>query len=440
MPQSPARITPLVPLDGSLPDDFIDYEGNGPNARPADTLVSSIIALKKLGLDCSYNIFRNEYLISGSMLTLNETGELSDLAVLALRQLVRMNFMFEPSARNMQDAVQRCCAMRTFHPVKDYLNSLPSWDGFPRVDTLLPDYFNAKDTPFNRAVSRIVMMASVRRIKTPGTKFDYMTVLQSEEGFYKSTAIEALYGRENFTDQSTIGLNAKEVEETTRGMWAVENSELSGLGKAEWNKLKAMLSRTNDRVRHVWGRNPVNGPRTVIQWGTSNDETYLRALSGENRRFFAVDVLKHIDIPKLIGDRDDIWAEAVELEATGESISLPEKFWADARAERTARTEQDPWEDLLHDVAERGAREGRSAEKAGSRSPCFEVTEPGEERVSSSYIFEVLGFSDKERSTVHSGRIARVMKKLGWVGPVDLRIGGKHAKGYKRAAPWADMM
>jgi hypothetical protein len=440
MPQSLARTAPLVPLGSALPDDFADIIGNGPNARPADTLFNSLIAIKKLGLDCSYNIFRNEYLISGRLLTLNEVGELSDNAVLGLRQLIRQNFLFEPSARNMQDAVTRSCTMRTFHPIKNYLNGLPSWDGFPRVDTLLPEYFNAPDTPFNRAVSRIVMMASVRRIKTPGTKFDYITVLQSEEGYNKSSAIAALYGADNFSDHSTIGLSAREVEETLRGLWAQENPELSGISKADWNKLKAHLSRTNDRTRRVFERNPVNAQRTVIQWGTSNDETYLRSLSGENRRFFSVDVLTHIDIPKLISDRDDIWAEAVELEATGESVALPEKFWGDARAARVARTEQDPWEDLLSNVSERGAREARAAEKAGNRSPCYEVTGDGIERISNGYLFEVLGFSDKERNPMHGGRIARVMKKQGWAGPINGRIGGKTTRGYTRPAPWSDLM
>jgi hypothetical protein len=437
MPQSPARL-PLVPLD--LPTEFRDFAGKDKDAPPADTLHSSLVALRKLGIDCRYNIFRDEYLIGGDALALNDVGELSDNAVLALRHIVGENFGFEPSGRMMQDAVQRACTMRSFHPIKDYLAGLPRWDGFPRVDTLLPDYFNAPDTPFNRAVSRIVMMASVRRIKTPGTKFDYMTVLQSEEGYNKSSAISALYGADNFTDQSTIGLNAKEVEETLRGRWAQESPELSGIGKADWNRLKASLSRGNDRVRRAYGRNPINALRTAMQWGTTNDDAYLRALSGMNRRFFSIDVLKLIDVAKIISDRDDIWAEAVELEATGESVMLPEKFWADARAERDKRTELDPWEDTLADVSERGAREARAAEREGRRSPCFEVTDDGEERISSGYLFDVIGFGEKERNTMHGARIARVMKKQGWAGPAPLRVGGKTVKGYTRRAAWADLL
>jgi Virulence-associated protein E len=440
MPKSPALITPLVPLDNALPDDFADMVGNGPSARPADTLFNSIIALKKLELDCSYNIFRNEYLVSGRLLSVNDVGELSDLTCIALRQLIRVNFMFEPSKANIQDAVQRFCAMRTFHPIKDYLNSVPRWDGIPRVDTLLPEYFNAPDTPFNRAVSRIVMMASVRRILKPGTKFDYMTVLQSPEGFNKSSAIAALYGADYFTDQSTIGLNARDTEEVLRGHWAQENAELSGIGKVEWGKLKANLSRTNDRTRRVYERNPINAQRTCIQWATSNDDAYLRALTGENRRFFSVDVLKSIDLAKIISDRDDLWAEAVELEATGESVMLAEAFWADARVEREKRTEHDPWEGALRNVSKRGAHEARTgAAKTGQRSPCYEVSADNEERISNGFLFHVLGFEEKEQTPALGTRVAGVMKKLGWEYRNSIRIGGETTRGYKRAL-FADLM
>jgi hypothetical protein len=440
MSNSPAKMNaPLVPLSPELPNEFQDFTGSGPRAVPADTLLNSLIALKKLGIDCSYNIFRNEYLISGKLLNLDVVSELSDGLVLALRPFVRLNFSFEPSQRMMQDAVMRLCQMRTFHPVKDYLNSLPRWDGIERAGRLLPDYFNAPDTPFNRAVSRIVMMASVRRIFKPGTKFDYMTVLQSEEGYNKSSAISALYGADYFTDNSTIGLSTKEVEETLRGQWAQENAELSGISKADWNKLKAMLSRTNDRTRRVYERNPINAQRTAIQWGTSNSDAYLRALSGMNRRFFSIDVLSLIDVARIIGDRDELWAEAVELEATGDSVMLPQEFWADANIEREKRTETDPWEDILADVDKRAKLSARLAAKRGEPVP-YEETATSEQRIASSYLLNVIGIMWKDWQPYHSTRIGAVMRKHGWAGPKPLRIAGSTVKGYARTAPWADLI
>ena len=47
----------------------------------------------------------------------------------------------------------------------------------PRLDTWLTTYAGAEDTPLNRAVGRLMLIAAVRRIRTPGVKFDEMVVL-----------------------------------------------------------------------------------------------------------------------------------------------------------------------------------------------------------------------------------------------------------------------
>jgi predicted P-loop ATPase len=50
-----------------------------------------------------------------------------------------------------------CIARRNrFHSVQDYLSSL-AWDQEPRIERWLIDYAGAPDTPYVRAVSRIVV-------------------------------------------------------------------------------------------------------------------------------------------------------------------------------------------------------------------------------------------------------------------------------------------
>jgi predicted P-loop ATPase len=43
----------------------------------------------------------------------------------------------------------------------------------------------------------------------------------------------------------------------------------------------------------------------MVLWGTTNDAEYLRALSGDNRRFLPVSVGR-IDLAALISDRDQL--------------------------------------------------------------------------------------------------------------------------------------
>jgi ssDNA-binding Zn-finger/Zn-ribbon topoisomerase 1 len=63
------------------------------------------------------------------------------------------------SPTKTKDAVLAVAAERAYHPVKEYLDSLPKWDGISRVDNLLIDYFGATDNSYTKAVIRKTMVA-----------------------------------------------------------------------------------------------------------------------------------------------------------------------------------------------------------------------------------------------------------------------------------------
>jgi hypothetical protein len=85
---------------------------------------------------------------------------------------------------------------RRFHPIRDFLDSLPTWDLVPRVERLLVDYLGASDTPYTRAVTRKTMAATVARIYKPGIKFDYTLVMDGPQGLGKSTLFHIRAGDE----------------------------------------------------------------------------------------------------------------------------------------------------------------------------------------------------------------------------------------------------
>jgi predicted P-loop ATPase len=60
-------------------------------------------------------------------------------------------------------AVQTAAKHNTFHPVRTRFEAL-KWDGVPRADTWLIDYFRAEDTPHIRALSPRWLMSGVARI------------------------------------------------------------------------------------------------------------------------------------------------------------------------------------------------------------------------------------------------------------------------------------
>jgi predicted P-loop ATPase len=91
--------------------------------------------------------------------------------------------------------------------------------------------------------------------------------------------------------------------------------------KAEVEKVKAQLSRFEDRTRPAYGRAVIDTPRSGVSWGTTNDTEYLRSQTG-NRRFFPIPVGR-IDVGGLVRDRDALWGEAMDVHRQRESIMLP---------------------------------------------------------------------------------------------------------------------
>src|SRR5581483_10721279 len=249
---------------------FVDWTG-GKNPEPAPTLANARIALHKLNVPCWHDKFADKKYIGNSPLSSDVGGELTDDTCAAIRVLIRKHFDFDPGKNNMWDAINLRCAEFPVHPTREYLErchvKLEPWDG-GKVETMLIDYFGAPDTPFVRAVSKIVMTASVRRIFVPGCKFDYMTVLESEEGTNKSSGLVSLYGEPWFTDQKFLGLDDKRLAEVLRGKWCAECGDLAGMKRAEVEDVKAQLSRTVDRVRPAYGRAVIELPRQNVFWGT----------------------------------------------------------------------------------------------------------------------------------------------------------------------------
>ena len=253
------------------------------------------------------------------------------------------------SARNYDIAVTKTVDDRSYHPIKDYFAMLPPWDGVPRLDTLLIDYLGAEDNEYIRAVSRKTLCAAYRRVYHPGTKFDYMPVLNGAQGIGKSTFISNL-GMEWFSDSLNLSdMNDKTAAEKLQGYWIVEIGELAGMKKADLDKVKAFISRVDDKYRASFGRRVTPHPRQCVFFGTTNSENgYLRDITG-NRRFWNVNATGEGKYkpwqmtPELVRQ---IWAEVATV-AEKEDLFLPPHLEEYAKREQRAAMEQDDREGLV---------------------------------------------------------------------------------------------
>lgn len=260
------------------------------------------------------------------------------------------------SARNYDVAVTKVVDDRAFHPILDYLGSLPPWDGECRVDTLLIDYLGASDTPYTRAVTRKTLCAAVSRVRNPGVKFDTMLVLNGPQGIGKSTLIAKLAG-EWFSDSLSLGdTKDKTAAEKLQGYWILEIGELAGLRKAEVETLRSFLSRQNDIYRASFGHRVTPHPRQCVFFGTTNAETgYLRDITG-NRRFWPVRTRSGSQKPSWGLDRetiDQIWSETMVYFRAGEPLYLPAEIESIAKREQMNAMESDEREGIIEDYLNR---------------------------------------------------------------------------------------
>ena len=411
-----------------------------PAGIPA-SLENALVAIDKLNIDCKYDIFHDRVVVSEHQIGLrgDVLNNIENVA-LKVRQAVLLKFRFDPGINFAFDALKLMCLDRVFDPVFDYLEGL-QWDGVPRLDSWLIDYCGANETDLNRAIGRKMLVAAVRRVRSPGCKFDYIVVLESEkQGIGKSTALKLLAGAENFSDAEIIGLDKREQQESIQGVWIYEIGELEGMAKSDVRHMKLFASKTVDAARPAYGRNRVDRPRRCIFVATTNEDTYLRDATG-NRRFWPVrlhgvipsaDGKKMIDLAALERDRDQLWAEAAAVEATGEPLVIPENLWPHAEVQQLARMGLDPWADTLISVLASRIRNGKTID--GKFALASDELGNAQWRVSTDHLLsDILCIPNERQNNAHTKRIGETMRSLGWHRNEDpMRIGKTLKRGYVR--------
>ena len=257
------------------------------------------------------------------------------------------------SPAKIKDALLTAASERVFHPIKDYLEGLPVWDGTERVDRLLIEYLGAEDNPYTRAIMRKTLVAAVARIYEPGIKFDYILVLNGPQGIGKSTFFAKLGGKW-FSDSLTVSdMRDKAGAEKLQGYWILELGELAGLRKIDVETVKSFITRTDDKFRQSYGINVESHPRqSVIVGSTNSTSGFLRDVTG-NRRFWPVRVNHGKKKVWEMTDIDQIWAEALEKYKAGEPLILIGEEEKMAYEEQRDAMEADDREGLVEQYLEK---------------------------------------------------------------------------------------
>lgn len=214
------------------------------------------------------------------------------------------------SDRDLRGAIDTAAQSHAFHPVRKALMQ-ETWDGQKRAEMMFIDYLGCPDTPYHRAASMMTLLGAVARVFEPGHKFDFVPILEGVQGKGKSTFIRVL-ALDWYNELTGDISDPKEMVEVMQGSWIMEIGELSSMHRSEVNELKAFVSRTHDKTRLAYERRARTYARQCIFIGSTNDQEYLRDMTG-GRRYWPIKchLDGQIDNVRFASEVRQIWAEAV---------------------------------------------------------------------------------------------------------------------------------
>jgi len=293
------------------------------------------------------------------------------------------------SRQTVEEAMPVEARRHHIHPVRDWLADL-KWDGRERLNGWLRQAFGCPDDPYHAAAGAKMLIASVRRIRRPGCKFDHTPVFEGSQGLGKSSALRRLYGDDWFSDALPDDLAGKDAAMALNGVWCLELAELQQIIRSEPATVKAFLTRQVDRYRPPYGKVYVERPRQTIICGTTNDEEWLSDATG-NRRFWPI-ACRHVEGGWIDDHRGQLWAEAAAREAAGETHWLDgEEARAGAVEAQASRLIEDAWGDKVRDYLA-----------------------DGRVRVTAAQVLDALNIPTAQQNKAAQMRVAAIMRATGW--------------------------
>lgn len=255
-----------------------------------------------------------------------------------------------------------------FHPVNEFLDSLPPWDGVERLGHWLPDCLGAEESDYTRMVGTWFIMGMVKRVRDPGCQMDYMVILEGLQGKQKSTALRVLAMRDEWFADTPVRVGTPDAMLSIAGKWLYEFSEMDSFNRAETTAVKSYVTSREDRVREPYARRFVDRKRSGVFAGSTNQSEYFKDPTGA-RRFWPVACDGEIDLAKLREWRSQLFAEALHRLASTDAETR--RYWPTRAEEEKYLVPQqerreivDPWFERLEQWLDSKANYGESGLEA----------------------------------------------------------------------------
>ena len=228
------------------------------------------------------------------------------------------------SEKKIIDAADLAAHQNSYHPVRDYLNSL-AWDGTERIRYCLHHFLGAEADEYTFQALRLFLLGAIHRAFRPGCKFEVMLCLVGGQGAGKSTFFRLLAGKDEWFSDDLRKLDDENVYRKLQGHWIIEMSEMIAAANAKSiEEIKSFLSRQKEVYKIPYETHPADRLRQCVFGGTSNAMDFLPLDRSGNRRFLPVQVCPEQAEVHILEDEaasrtylQQVWAEAMTIYRAG---------------------------------------------------------------------------------------------------------------------------
>lgn len=160
------------------------------------------------------------------------------------------------SEKKIMDAADLAAHQNSYHPVRDYLNSL-TWDGTERISYCLHYFLGAEADEYTFQALRLFLLGAIHRAFRPGCKFEVMLCLVGGQGAGKSTFFRLLAGKDEWFSDDLRKLDDENVYRKLQSHWIIEMSEMIATANAKSiEEIKSFLSRQKEVYKIPYETHP----------------------------------------------------------------------------------------------------------------------------------------------------------------------------------------
>ena len=251
------------------------------------------------------------------------TSALTDTDVKYLLLYFEQNYGLT-SEKKMTAALSIVANENCYHPIQDVLNGLV-WDGTPRIRSCLHHFLGAEVSDYVEEMLKHFLLGAIRRVFSPGSKYEEMLCLVGGQGAGKSSSFRLLAIRDEWFSDDLKKLDDDRVFLKLQGHWIIEMSEMLATSSAKSiEEIRSFISRQKETYRTPYEAQPKDRLRQCVFGGSSNTLDFLPLDRAGNRRFLPIMIYPENAEVHILEDEDvsrayllQVWAEAMTVYRSG---------------------------------------------------------------------------------------------------------------------------